>query len=466
MGLQNKKDDPSLSMLTLDIVKEVLSQPDNLPAIANYLTLTLRELSGAHTVFLLQYCPTIVKNEYCVISVNPERRRHLAESLEDLIPKIINLDEMKLYCSGKQRKAVESILGKLGYNLSLIIPLRLGKVHVGSILVLGLPSEHHIASIMEVLNSLSSTITLVLRNSLLLEERENIIKRLKLAEEELQKTIEELDEHVEERTVQLSRTIKQLKQEIKERKLAEKALQESEKQLKSLSSQLLTFQEKERKRIAQELHDSVGQTLVALKYSVEKILNRINGKKVGEGAQSLEDFIPKIQVALEEVDKIGKGLRPSLLDDLGIIATFSWFCREFETVYTNIHIEKEITLQEDEVPDSIKLIMYRILQESLNNITKHSGADLVCISLMKKDHTLELVIKDNGRGFNLERILSPEHKKSRLGLISMIKRTELSGGSLVIKSNKESGTIIRALWQCQEQQRSKEVPTNKRKGKS
>jgi len=236
--------------------------------------------------------------------------------------------------------------------------------------------------------------------------------------------------------------------EIIKRKRAKEALQESEKQLKHLSSQLLTFQEKERKRIAQELHDSVGQMLSALKYSVESTLNQMSKRIPRESAQSLDLLIPKIQSTVEEVEKIGMGLRPSILDDIGIIATLSWFCREFEIVYSNIHIEQEITLEEDEVPEPLKVVMYRILQESLNNIAKHSRANYVHISLNKKDRTIELAIRDNGRGFDLKRTLSPDRYKNGVGLISMIKRAELSGGSLVIKSDKKAGTTIQALWQC------------------
>jgi len=136
------------------------------------------------------------------------------------------------------------------------------------------------------------------------------------------------------------------------------------------------------------------------------------------------------------------------LDDLGIIATFSWFCREFEDTYPKIKITKEISMNEDEAPDLLKVAMYRILQEGLNNIAKHSRAERVKVFLKKTDQAIELIIKDNGRGFNLENTLSPEIGKSGLGLISMIKRTELSGGSLTINSNDNTGTTLRAVWPC------------------
>ena len=239
-----------------------------------------------------------------------------------------------------------------------------------------------------------------------------------------------------------------LEQEIAERKHAQEALLKSEEQLESLSSQLFTFQEKERQRVAQELHDTVGQTLTALKYRIENILNQMSRGEMKDYHPQLEVLIPKIQDAIEEVDKIGKGLRPSILDDLGIIATLSWFCREFETVYSDIHIEKEISLQEEEVPEALKVVMYRILQEVLNNIAKHSGANHVTISLKKINHTLEMAIQDNGSGFDVEQALAQEREKGGLGLISMIKRAELSGGTLVITFQKKGGTLIKAQWPC------------------
>lgn len=270
----------------------------------------------------------------------------------------------------------------------------------------------------------------------------------KKTEQELYNHQSQLEKMVEERTSELTQSNEQLEREIKEREQVGKALQESEGQLHSLSSQLLTFQEEERKRVAQELHDSVGQILAALKYRVENALNQVDEEMAEKSTQSLRAIIPKIQDAVEEVDRIGKGLRPLILDDLGIIATFSWFCREFEETYPEIHIEKEITVNEDQTPDLLKVAMYRILQEGLNNIAKHSGADLVNVSLKKTDQAIELTIKDNGRGFNLENTLSPEIGKRGLGLISMIKRTELSGGSLMINSNDKTGTILQAIWPC------------------
>jgi signal transduction histidine kinase len=112
-------------------------------------------------------------------------------------------------------------------------------------------------------------------------------------------------------------------------------------------------------------------------------------------------------------------LRPSTLDDLGILATISWFCREFQNIYSKIRIEKRIDIKEDEVPDPLKTIIYRVMQEALSNSAKHSGADLVRLSLRRPDGAIELAIEDNGLGFDLEGVLSAESSKRGIGVSSM-----------------------------------------------
>jgi PAS domain S-box-containing protein len=216
-------------------------------------------------------------------------------------------------------------------------------------------------------------------------------------------------------------------------------LRESESRLHHLSSQLLVAQENERRRIARELHDSIGQSLAATKFILEKKLSQLSKGSPPPGV-TLEDVIPMIQNAIEESRRISMDLWPSVLDDLGILSAISWFCRQFEIVYSSISIEKQLDMQEDEVPVPLKVVIYRVLQETLNNIAKHSQADRVYISLWKQDGKIELTIEDNGIGFD------PETSRKGLGLVSMKERVEFSGGMLAIESDLGSGTTIRATW--------------------
>ena len=162
--------------------------------------------------------------------------------------------------------------------------------------------------------------------------------------------------------------------------------------------------------------------------------------------ESLSTIIPVIQEGIEECRRMQQDLRPSMLDDLGLLPTLSWFCRRYQTIYTGIKVELEQTLEERDIPNSLKIVIYRVTQEGMNNIAKHSKADLVHLSLRKMDGRIELVLEDNGQGFDLKKVLGSESTKRGLGLTSMRERTELSGGSFAIESAEGKGTTIRASW--------------------
>jgi PAS domain S-box-containing protein len=231
-----------------------------------------------------------------------------------------------------------------------------------------------------------------------------------------------------------------------ERRMAEEALKKSDKELRILSNQLLSAEEKERKRIARELHDGIGQALSAIKFSVENSLRVLRNTIDPSEISSLETVIPLIQKTIEEVRRIVKDLRPSILDDLGILATITWFCREFQNVYAGIRIERDIDIQENDIPTPLRTVIYRILQEALNNVVKHSRANSVALGLRKTHNRIELKVQDNGTGFDLQKVFALNPSRRGFGLASMRERAELSGAEFDINSAAGEGTMIQVRW--------------------
>jgi signal transduction histidine kinase len=227
-----------------------------------------------------------------------------------------------------------------------------------------------------------------------------------------------------------------------EHRHSEEELGKTREQLRDVSFKLLQAEETERKRIAQEIHDGVGQHWVIVKHRVETILKQL-GKEI---AAPLEDILPIIQLGIEETRRIQMNLRPALLDDLGILATLSWFCREFQKANPAIHIETKTNIQENDVANPVKTVIYRVMQEALNNISKHSKANLVNLTLEKEEDKIKFTIQDHGQGFDLNAAYSLKSSEKGLGLAGMKERTYLSGGSMSIESTQGAGTTIRASW--------------------
>jgi len=233
--------------------------------------------------------------------------------------------------------------------------------------------------------------------------------------------------------------------DITERVHTRKALQKSEQDLRTLASKLLNAQETERKRISQELHDSIGQLLSAIHIGVETAISQIESESPREAVKSLKTAVRAIQSVADEISTICNNLRPPVLDDIGISAAISWWCREFQTLF-GIRAEVRVDIAENDVPDVLKIVIYRVLQESLQNVAKHSQADLVRVSLKKAGDIIHLFIEDDGIGFTLPVRGSRKAPREGFGLASMRERVEDSGGAFLIKPGEPSGTVIEASW--------------------
>jgi PAS domain S-box-containing protein len=246
----------------------------------------------------------------------------------------------------------------------------------------------------------------------------------KRAEEELLKTRDELELRVRKRTADLERV---------------------NDQLRSIPSKLIEAQEDERRRIAGELHNSIGQTLAALKYGIETVLVKRDRGDLAGAFDLLERFVPTLQHSIEDTRSIYRGLRPPILDNLGVLATLEWFCREFQSVHPNLHLALKTGIEEEEISGALKITVFRIVQEALNNVAKHSGANRADLSVTKIRDYIELVVQDDGKGFDLNSTIAQDSGKS-LGLAVMKERVEITGGIFCIESVPDKGTILRAVW--------------------
>jgi signal transduction histidine kinase len=246
---------------------------------------------------------------------------------------------------------------------------------------------------------------------------------------------------------------------IDQRKM-ESSLRSSEKECRLLSRQVLEAQEKERKRVAHEIHDGIGQSLAALKYRAEGFA-RIADHVTDTNAQELKSFIQMIRDAMDEVRKIQNDLRPAYLDMMGVLETMADFCEKFQATYHNIKIRLQIDLNEQDVPEHIKTPLFRIFQEAMNNAAKHSSARQILVSIGLVEGRIELAIKDDGTGFELKDGLSANGQAKSLGLFSMRERAELSGGSLELEAAPGEGTTVLAAWPIEQTLSASLIPDSR-----
>lgn len=236
--------------------------------------------------------------------------------------------------------------------------------------------------------------------------------------------------------------------DITQEKQMEQRLLAATEQLRSLSKQLLTVQEQERKYVASELHDSIGQYLNTALFGLQQlsVKHYQSGELPSNVAESVANLISLLQEAIQEVRRLSTDLRPPTLDDLGIVATIQWFCRKFQSIYPGIAIEQHLDIEEDGIPETLKIVIFRILQEALNNVAKHAKARQTRVILTTRDAQIELHIEDDGLGFDIGRVFASAQIERGIGLIGMRERAKLSGGTISIQSEPGRGTRIIARW--------------------
>jgi signal transduction histidine kinase len=243
---------------------------------------------------------------------------------------------------------------------------------------------------------------------------------------------DELEQRVKERTTELSRSNFDLTQEIKERERAER-------DLRNLSAKALTIQDEERRRIARDLHDGVGQTLTAAIMAVSQAMSC--PEPLPTGCQSgLRDAEDLLQQAVREVRTVSHLLHPPLLDESGLLSAVRWYAEGFSK-RSGIKLTLELDEQTDRFGQDVETGLFRIVQEGLTNVHRHSGAEAVHIKITTSRRRLTLSIQDDGKGFPPDALRVPPNGSQGVGLSSMRERSALLGGTFNIETNSR-GTLI------------------------
>jgi signal transduction histidine kinase len=226
------------------------------------------------------------------------------------------------------------------------------------------------------------------------------------------------------------------RQEEQRLKKAEEELRLKNEELKRLSVYLKNVREEERKYIAREVHDELGQLASALKIDIDWLGIKIPGLD-DIGKMRIDHANKTIQVLISSIRKIASSLRPSVLDDFGLNAAIEWQCREFQRL-NSIQCIFKADFDDDNLPKEMKIELFRIAQESLTNVMRHSKASQVNVALTENDENIYLQITDDGKGFDTK------VKKGTLGLMGLRERAVSIDGELRIESEPGKGTTVLA----------------------
>ncbi|MER2996680.1 PAS domain-containing protein [Pontibacter populi] len=264
-------------------------------------------------------------------------------------------------------------------------------------------------------------------------------QELKLANDTLAKYNFELETRVQARTAELQKANKLLKKQIKENKKAEESLSESHTKLQALTKHLQVMREDERKYIARELHDELGQSFTALKIDLTLIMKKLTAGQMEKDLfyAELQSMMKTINTSITSVREIVATLRPTILDNFGLLSEIESQAQEFQK-RTAIAMELNTSLKYIPLGQEASIEVFRIIQESITNIARHSEATEATITIDESDNHFRFAVTDNGKGMQADNLT----KLRTFGLLGMQERADRIGATLTFDSMPEKGTKI------------------------
>jgi signal transduction histidine kinase len=225
-------------------------------------------------------------------------------------------------------------------------------------------------------------------------------------------------------------------------KIAEQRLHEYGERLTSLSRQLILTQERERRAIAMELHDEAGHAAIGIKLQLNAILQKADSV---EQRKEIQDLTAVVDHYTEKLRELSLDLRPSMLDDLGVVPALEWYIENLNAK-SNVRVQFLHPDIRREAPPEVEIACFRIAQEALTNVLRHADAANAVVELQLRDDTLILSIRDDGTGFDVQAVQAAAARGRGMGLLGMQERTVLAFGSFDIQSAPGSGTDIEVTF--------------------
>jgi signal transduction histidine kinase len=229
-------------------------------------------------------------------------------------------------------------------------------------------------------------------------------------------------------------------QEIAERRQVEKALKDSQKQLRYLSSRILSAQEEERRKISRELHDELGQSLTLMKFQLRSVEKHLREDQDALRAEC-QNTLQYMNTVIENVRRLSRDLCPPVLHDLGLTRALRWLADNFTKSY-GIELVLDVMDIDRLFSKDAQTSIYRIVQEALTNIVKHSGAGTARVAIRRGRGSVAVFIEDDGKGFQRSEVIAHDLESRGIGLVSMEERIGMLGGSLSLWSEQGRGTHI------------------------